>query len=60
MTIPFEQSQALGRLSGIRHGFFGRRGGSSTGDFASLNADMQVDLVNDGPVTILFDTAAKD
>ena len=28
-----------------------------TGIFA---ADMQVDLVNDGPVTILFDTAAKD
>ena len=28
-----------------------------TGIFA---ADMQVELVNDGPVTILFDTAAKD
>ena len=28
-----------------------------TGIFA---ADMQVDLVNDGPVTILFDTAAQD
>ena len=31
--------------------------GVETGIFA---ADMQVDLVNDGPVTILFDTAAKD
>lgn len=28
-----------------------------TGVFA---ADMRVDLINDGPVTILFDTAAKD
>jgi hypothetical protein len=37
MTTPFEQSRALSRLSGIRHGFFGRRGGVSTGLFASLN-----------------------
>ena len=37
MSIPFEQSRALERLTGIRHGFFGRRGGSSTGEFASLN-----------------------
>jgi YfiH family protein len=42
MPIPFEQSRALERLSGIRHGFFGRRGGSSTGDFASLNASESV------------------
>ncbi len=37
MSIPFEQSRALERLDGIRHGFFGRRGGVSTGLFASLN-----------------------
>jgi polyphenol oxidase len=42
MSIPFEQSRALERLTGIRHGFFGRRGGSSTGDFASLNASESV------------------
>lgn len=42
MSIPFEQSRALERLSGIRHGFFGRRGGSSTGDFASLNVSETV------------------
>jgi len=42
MTIPFEQSRALERLTGIRHGFFGRRGGSSTGDFSSLNASESV------------------
>lgn len=38
MTIPFEQSRSLARLPGIRHGFFGRRGGTSTGLYASLNA----------------------
>lgn len=37
MSIPFDLSRPLERLSGIRHGFFGRRGGVSTGDFASLN-----------------------
>lgn len=37
MTIPFEQSRALAALPGVRHGFFGRRGGVSTGVFASLN-----------------------
>lgn len=37
MTTPFETSRALERLTGVRHGFFGRRGGVSTGDFASLN-----------------------
>lgn len=37
MTAPFDQSRSLARLSGIRHGFFGRRGGVSTGLFASLN-----------------------
>ncbi len=49
MTIPFEQSRALGRLAGIRHGFFGRRGGGSTGDFASLNAS---DTVGDRPASV--------
>ena len=37
MSIPFEQSDALARLTRIRHGFFGRQGGVSTGAFASLN-----------------------
>lgn len=42
MSMPFETSRALERLSGVRHGFFGRRGGHSTGDFASLNASESV------------------
>lgn len=37
MSIPFDTSRALERLGSVRHGFFGRRGGSSTGLFASLN-----------------------
>ncbi len=37
MSVPFEQSPALTELTSVRHGFFGRRGGSSTGVFASLN-----------------------
>jgi hypothetical protein len=37
MSTPFETSRALERLGGVRHGFFGRRGGVSTGEFASLN-----------------------
>lgn len=37
MSVPFERSRALAALPGLRHGFFGRRGGVSTGVFASLN-----------------------
>lgn len=40
MSIPFELSAALATLSGVRHGFFGRQGGRSTGIFASLNTSM--------------------
>lgn len=32
------KSAALARLPGVRHGFFGREGGVSTGIYASLNA----------------------
>ena len=43
MSIPFETSRALERLSGVRHGFFGRRGGVSTGPiFSSLNVSESV------------------
>lgn len=37
MTRPFVQSPRLGAVAEIRHGFFGRRGGGSTGEFASNN-----------------------
>lgn len=37
MTAPFDQSRALAALPRIRHAFFGLRGGSSTGLYASMN-----------------------
>lgn len=40
MSMPFETSRALERIPGIRHGFFGRRGGVSTGPFSSLNVSL--------------------
>ena len=42
MHPQFEQSPALTAITGVRHGFFGRRGGVSDGDFASLNASRRV------------------
>lgn len=42
MHPPIEQGPALTQITGIRHGFFGRRGGVSDGDFASLNASRMV------------------
>ncbi len=49
MTIPFEQSHLLTSIPGLRHGFFGRRGGHSTGDFASLNIS---EAVGDNPTLV--------
>lgn len=37
---PFETAPALAALAGVRHGFFGRQGGVSTGLYASLNARL--------------------
>jgi len=41
MTL-FETAPALGTLAAIRHGFFGRLGGVSRGDFAGLNVSLSV------------------
>lgn len=48
MHPPFETTPTLAALPGIHHGFFGRAGGVSDGDFASLNASRFVgdDLAN--------------
>lgn len=35
--IPYTAALALEAEAGVRHGFFGRRGGESVGSFASLN-----------------------
>ncbi len=37
MTLPFLTSPILSAVAGVRHGFFTRRGGVSTGIYASLN-----------------------
>lgn len=37
---PFAAAPALDALQGVRHGFFGRRGGVSTGIYASLNVRL--------------------
>lgn len=42
MTPPFEQSSALAEITTLRHGFFGRQGGHSTGDFASNNMSIAI------------------
>lgn len=39
MTPEFEKAEAL---AGLRHGFFGRQGGVSSGDFAGLNMSVSV------------------
>jgi YfiH family protein len=42
VSVPCEHSAALTALSGIRHGFFGRSGGSSVGEFAENNMSIAV------------------
>lgn len=45
----YETAPALGALPAIRHGFFGRRGGVSTGEFEGLNVSWSV---GDDAVTV--------
>lgn len=40
-AAPFEVGDQLSEASGVRHGFFGRQGGHSTGVFASLNCSLK-------------------
>lgn len=54
MSVPFEQSELLAR-AGIRHGFFGRQGGCSTGAFASLNVS---ETSADDPANVRANRAA--
>lgn len=42
MIAPFEQSTALGAMSTLRHGFFGRQGGISEEPFTSNNMSIAV------------------
>ncbi|WP_332691570.1 peptidoglycan editing factor PgeF [Devosia sp.] len=40
MNVPFEQSQTMAAMPSLRHGFFGRQGGHSEGEFASNNMSI--------------------
>ena len=42
MTQHYEESAALADLAGLRHGFFGRKGGSSLGEFSENNMSIAV------------------
>lgn len=42
MTVHYEESGTLTGLSGVRHGFFGRKGGSSLGEFSENNMSIAV------------------
>lgn len=52
MPVPYAQSPALGA---VRHGFFGRAGGHSSGDFASLNVS---ESTGDDPELVARNRAA--
>ena len=71
MTAPFERAPALAAIPTIRHGFFGRSGGVSKGEFAGLNVSLSVgddptraeanrqivaDTIGLGPLNILKQT----
>jgi YfiH family protein len=42
VTPPFGQAPSLATVPGLRHGFFGREGGISTGEFFGLNMSLNV------------------
>lgn len=42
MHPPYETAPSLDDLGDVRHGFFGRQGGVSEGEFASLNVSVSV------------------
>ena len=42
MSAPFVQSASLAAIAPLRHGFFGRQGGYSEGEFASNNMSIAV------------------
>ena len=42
MSAMFEQDSSLGAIASLRHGFFGRVGGVSQGDFAGNNMSVSV------------------
>jgi YfiH family protein len=55
MSILVAQSPILDAVPGIAHGFFGRRGGDSVGEFASLNVSLSA---GDGAPAVAKNRAA--
>ena len=56
MTVHYEQGAALGGLGPVRHGFFGRKGGASLGDFAENNMSV---VVGDEPRAVDINRSAS-
>ncbi len=71
MTAPFAAAPALAAIPSLRHGFFGRAGGVSTGDHAGLNVSLAMgdlpanvetnrqivaETIGPGPINILKQT----
>ena len=59
MTAPFTTAPTL---TGVPHGFFGRKGGVSTGDLASLNSHVDQNgflLDNTAPNSYLYGVLDK-
>lgn len=50
----YETSEGLSGIAGVTHGFFGRAGGQSTGEFADNNVSL---AVGDDPVAVLANRA---
>lgn len=50
MDLPFVQSEVFNDAGIVRHGFFGRQGGVSTGELSSLNMSLSM---GDDPANVL-------
>ena len=57
MSASLETAGNLAGLPGIRHGFFGRTGGVSSGDFTGLNVSLSV---GDDPASVAANRAIVD
>jgi len=55
MSAPFEKAPGLSALPGIAHGFFGRAGGNSRGEFAGNNMSI---ALGDNPGIVAGNRAA--
>lgn len=59
MTAPFEQAPALAGIPGLKHAFFGRQGGVSSGEFAGNNMSLTVGDDEDNVIRNRADAATQ-